>query len=110
MGQDVIVIGGGLSGLTIAWQLKKRGLAVKVLEAQHRLGGRIETIYGEQHTPMEMGATWFNAAHKNLLALLAELNIVHFEQHTEGIALFDQCLLNHRSNILCLPTARLLLG
>jgi len=87
--QDVIVIGGGLSGLTIAWQLKKRGLAVKVLEAQDRLGGRIETIYGKQHTPMEMGATWFNAEHKNLLALLAELNIGHFEQHTEGVALFE---------------------
>ena len=87
--QDVIVIGGGLSGLTIAYQLKKRGLAVKVLEAQHRLGGRIETIYGKQNTPMEMGATWFNAEHKNLLALLAELNIGHFEQHTEGVALFE---------------------
>ena len=87
--QDVIVIGGGLSGLTIAYQLKKRGLAVKVLEAQHRLGGRIETIYGKQNTPMEMGATWFSAAHKNLLALLAELNIGHFEQHTEGVALFE---------------------
>ena len=49
--QDVIVIGGGLSGLTIAYQLKKRGLAVKVLEAQHRLGGRIETIYGKQKRP-----------------------------------------------------------
>ncbi len=87
--QDVIIIGGGLSGMTIAHQLKKQGIGIKVLEAQGRLGGRIETRYGNQNTPMEMGATWFSVEHSNLLALLAELNIGHFEQHTEGVALFE---------------------
>ena len=87
--QDVIIIGGGLCGMTIAYQLKKRGVGVKVLEAQNRLGGRIETRYGNRNTPMEMGATWFSVEHRNLLALLAELNIGHFEQHTEGVALFE---------------------
>ena len=37
--QDVIIFGGELSGLTITYQLKKCGLAVKVLEAQDRRGG-----------------------------------------------------------------------
>jgi monoamine oxidase len=38
---------------------------------------------------MEMGATWFSKEHKHLLQLLKELNISYFEQHTEGVALFE---------------------
>ena len=87
--EDVIIIGAGLSGLSTAFQLKKAGISLKILEAQNRLGGRIETIYGNYQTPMEMGATWFSKEHKHLLQLLKELNISYFEQHTEGIALFE---------------------
>ena len=36
-----------------------------------------------------MGATWFSKDHSHLLNLLSELNLPHFEQHTEGIALFE---------------------
>ena len=87
--EDVIIIGAGLSGLSTAYQLKKAGINFKILEAQSRLGGRIETIYGKQDTPMEMGATWFGEEHLNLIQLLTELNISYFEQHTEGISLFE---------------------
>ncbi len=87
--EDVIIIGAGLSGLSTAYQLKKAGISFKIIEAQDRLGGRIETIYGQDDTPMEMGATWFSSEHVNLLGLLSELNMGYFEQHTEGIALFE---------------------
>lgn len=87
--EDVIIIGAGLSGLATAFQLKKAGISLKILEAQNRLGGRIETIYGNYQTPMEMGATWFGKEHNHLLQLLKELNIGFFEQHTEGTALFE---------------------
>lgn len=39
----VIVIGGGISGLATAWFLHQRGLAVRVLEASDRFGGKIST-------------------------------------------------------------------
>lgn len=87
--EEVIIIGAGLSGLSTAYNLKKKNISFKILEAQNRLGGRIETIYGNQNTPMEMGATWFGKEHKNLIQLLSELNIGYFEQHNEGIALFE---------------------
>jgi monoamine oxidase len=38
---DVVVIGAGLSGLSAATQLASRGLAVTVLEAKPRVGGRV---------------------------------------------------------------------
>jgi monoamine oxidase len=38
---------------------------------------------------MEMGATWFSKPHQHLIALLDELNIEYFKQHTQGISFFE---------------------
>jgi monoamine oxidase len=40
----VIVIGGGIAGLVAAFELRRQGHGVLVLEAQHRVGGRVYTI------------------------------------------------------------------
>ena len=40
---DVVVVGGGISGLAAAWELQRRGLSVRVLEAAPRAGGVIAT-------------------------------------------------------------------
>ncbi len=40
---DVIVVGGGVSGLATAWWLAREGLSVQVWEAADRLGGQIES-------------------------------------------------------------------
>ncbi len=41
---DVIIIGGGISGLTTAWFLRARGHAVRVLEAANEPGGCLRTV------------------------------------------------------------------
>ncbi len=38
---DVAVVGGGISGLTAAWALERRGLRVRLLEKRRAVGGRI---------------------------------------------------------------------
>lgn len=43
MESSVIIIGGGLAGLTAARQLQKQGLDFLLLEASSRVGGRIKT-------------------------------------------------------------------
>lgn len=58
---DVIVIGGGFSGVQAAYDMHKSGLNVVLLEATHRIGGRSKTIKlasGPGYT--ELGATWIN--------------------------------------------------
>lgn len=40
----VIVVGGGLTGLTVAYELKKAGIDALVLETSPRIGGRIQTV------------------------------------------------------------------
>ena len=85
----ILIIGAGLSGLLTAYQLKKENIPFKILEARNRIGGRINTIYGTDHTPVEMGATWFGNQHKYLIALLEELGIEYFEQFMDGKAFFQ---------------------
>ncbi len=41
---DVIVVGGGISGLACAWGLQQRGMRVILLEAAPRAGGSIGTV------------------------------------------------------------------
>jgi len=45
--QSVIVIGGGIAGLTAGFKLKKAGWDVKVLEANSQIGGPIQTVLSE---------------------------------------------------------------
>ncbi|PKH66545.1 hypothetical protein CXF59_11430 [Flavobacterium sp. ALD4] len=85
----IIIVGAGLSGLMIAYLLQKKGLEVIIFEADTRIGGRIETITGTTGATMEMGATWFSKPHQHLIALLNELKIAYFKQHTQGISFFE---------------------
>ena len=40
---DVVVLGGGISGLTAAWCLKKAGVSVRLIEAGRTVGGCTQT-------------------------------------------------------------------
>ncbi len=42
--REVIVVGAGLTGLTCAWQLKKNGRDVEILERADRIGGLMQTV------------------------------------------------------------------
>lgn len=42
--QRIVVLGAGLAGLCAAWELKRQGHQVVVLEAQSRPGGRVQTL------------------------------------------------------------------
>ncbi len=86
---DIIIIGGGLTGLAIAYFLKKKNLKINILEARPRLGGRIFTKYNENTTSQEMGATWLGRKHKDLIDLLKKLNIGVFEQKLGERAIYE---------------------
>ena len=42
--KEVIIIGGGISGLSVAWRLINKGFKVKILEADDRVGGLAKSI------------------------------------------------------------------
>jgi len=87
--EKVIIIGGGLSGLYLAYSLQKNNFSPLLLEASPRLGGRIKTIKGTLETPLELGATWFSDMHPYLLSLIEELGLTKYPQFSNGISLFQ---------------------
>ena len=42
--KEVIIIGGGISGLSVAWRLINKGFKVKIIEADDRVGGLAKSI------------------------------------------------------------------
>ena len=57
----MIVVGGGVSGMSAAYSLSKKGLSVIVLEAKDRLGGRTLTTSITGHNgrvPVDVGGQW----------------------------------------------------
>jgi len=45
-GKSVVILGGGIAGLVSAFELQRAGFDVTVLEARHRVGGRVWTVRG----------------------------------------------------------------
>ena len=68
---DVLIIGGGIAGLTAARRLTVAGLHITLLEARDRLGGRILTQHTAQY-PVELGAEFIHGRPEEILGLAAE--------------------------------------
>jgi len=89
---DIIIIGGGISGLYSAYKLlqKNKDLKILILEKNDYLGGRIKTfkkIINNKKFIFEEGAGRFNDNHELLLQLIYELglktNIIKIPSITE---------------------------
>ncbi len=67
---DVIIVGGGIAGLSAARNLSLNGFDVLVLEAKDRLGGRIHSIHFAGAT-VDLGASWIHGIEENPITRLA---------------------------------------
>ncbi|OAL47741.1 amine oxidase [Pyrenochaeta sp. DS3sAY3a] len=61
---DVLVVGGGFSGVSAAHQAHQAGLTVLLLEAKHRIGGRTRSYKLVSGQVTELGGTWINKVHQ----------------------------------------------
>lgn len=86
---DVIVVGGGLSGLAAADKLSKQGLKVLVLEASDRFGGRTLTVQSKDGAAHDLGGRWLAPSQHLMHALCKELGISVRKQHTGGYAIMQ---------------------
>ena len=73
----IAIVGGGISGMTAANQLKKNGIDCIIYEAADRTGGRVLTV-PDGVVPgahIDLGAEFVDSVHDDILTLSKELNV-----------------------------------
>ncbi|KAA2244044.1 flavin monoamine oxidase family protein [Salinarimonas soli] len=88
MSHPVLIVGGGLAGLTAAHRLHQAGVPFRLLEARERLGGRILSVDASGRAAadgFDLGPSWFwPGTQPALNALVNELGLQAFPQNSEG--------------------------
>jgi monoamine oxidase len=72
---SVAVLGAGFAGLAAAFELSRRGVAVTVLEARERVGGRVWSVELSNGAIAEMGAEWIEPGEVALRNLAAAVGV-----------------------------------
>lgn len=88
MKTDVLIIGGGLTGLALAEILHRKGVDFHLFEARDRFGGRIDVL----HTPtgnVDLGPSWFWSGQPRIAKLIDSLGLHSFLQYAKGELSFE---------------------
>ncbi|MEW2395516.1 FAD-dependent oxidoreductase [Streptomyces sp. NPDC046862] len=110
---DVIVVGGGASGLAAATALDAAGRDAVCLEARDRIGGRLlSAATSHPERALDLGATWFWDGEERVRALAAHSGIETFEQYLAGDTLLQETtdVRRLRGNLVDAPSRRFAAG
>ncbi|KAL7881555.1 hypothetical protein AOLI_G00084030 [Acnodon oligacanthus] len=80
---DVIVIGGGISGLSAAKLLLESGLNPVVLEARDRVGGRTFTVQNKQTKWVDLGGAYIGPTQNRILRLAKQYGVKTYKVNEE---------------------------
>lgn len=87
---DVLIIGGGLSGLAVAAHLDRIGVDWRLLEARERFGGRILSIADPSaDTGYDLGPAWIWPHQQRVQQLARDLGVPLHPQYAEGTLVFE---------------------
>lgn len=81
----VVVVGAGISGLTAARELHRRGVDVVVLEAADRIGGRTMCETTALGSTVDLGGQWIGHDHHRLTTLADELGLTRCSNRSAGM-------------------------
>src|SRR6185503_5345653 len=81
---DVLVLGAGLAGLSVARDLVAGGADVVVLEARGRVGGRVEQLRLDGGRPVQLGGELVGPVHTAYLELVDELGLALEPSYVAG--------------------------
>src|SRR4051812_6108288 len=81
---DVVVVGGGISGLVAARNVAKSGRSVLVVEARDRVGGRVLNHQLKNGSVIESGGAFVGPTQDHILKLADELNVKTFKEYIAG--------------------------
>lgn len=89
---DVLIVGGGLAGLSLASRLEASGIDWQLIEARSRLGGRIyspEVRAGSSRARIDAGPAWFWPGQPRIAALVQQYGLKVFEQFATGAQMYE---------------------
>ncbi len=66
MVKDYVIIGAGISGLTLALELLKKGKSVKIIEGSNSVGGLAKTIFYKDYV-VDYGPHLYHSAHPEIV-------------------------------------------
>ena len=97
MNTDILIVGGGLSGLALADKLEQAGINWQLIEATERLGGRIFSpqICGAN---FDLGPAWFWPGQHRIELLVRRFNLNVFEQFSQGASVLQDDKGNNHPN------------
>lgn len=74
--KEVLIFGGGLSGLSAAYFLKKNGIPYRIFEGSNRLGGRVlSQRFPAPITSIDLGARYIDSMDQEVIELIKEMNV-----------------------------------
>src|SRR3569623_2137191 len=74
-GGPVVIIGGGIAGLSARWHLTQAGIDARLYEARTRLGGRMYTARAKGQPAFEIGGQLVNTDHADMHELCREFGV-----------------------------------
>ncbi len=89
---EIVIVGGGISGLVTAYSLAKMGVDFQLLEARDRFGGRILSLKSLRAPAFfDLGPSWFWPGQAKMSQLVEELGLSDniYAQFSQGKALYE---------------------
>ncbi len=85
---EVIIVGGGPSGLALADHMQQAGIDYVLLESRNRLGGRIKVgTYND--SAVDLGPSWFWPGQYRIANAVDRFGLRRFNQYAEGTLSFE---------------------
>lgn len=92
--RPILIVGGGLAGLTVAHRIHRAGIGFNLLEARHRLGGRILSLDGSGQASVDgfdLGPSWFWPEMQPAFGqFVNDLELAFFPQQGHGDIVFHR--------------------
>ena len=86
---EVIIIGGGFSGIAAGKLLHEKQISFKILEARDRVGGRVYTKRFENDFYLDFGGQWIGPSQTRMYELVQEFGLEPFTTYNQGKNILD---------------------